>query len=145
MPFLKRDASDSLQASVQAVENRADACYEALRLLKYPANEAAWALLTAMALQLETWQQRYGADSGKHKVRMASLDRNAIGFKFIAEHGKPPSRLIRKYAWSSMLETDATHALSVTEQYTSFLAVFPMWHKNHEQVDLLAIALVATF
>ena len=67
MPFLKREASDALRASVQAVENRADACHELLRLLKHPANEASWALLTAMALQLETWQQRYGVDSGKHK------------------------------------------------------------------------------
>jgi len=137
MPFFKREASDALRASVQAVENRADACYELLRLLKYPANEASWALLTAMALQLETWLQKFGADSGKHKVRMVSLDRNAVGFKFIAERGKPPSKLVRKYTWSSMLEQDANHALSVTEQYTSFLGVFPMWHKNHEQVDLL--------
>jgi hypothetical protein len=93
MPFLKREASDELGASVQAVENRADVCYELLRLLKRPANEASWALLTAMALQLETWQQRYGADSGRHKVRMVSLDRNAVGFKFIAEHGNAASRL----------------------------------------------------
>jgi hypothetical protein len=91
-----------------------------------------------MALQLETWQQRYGADSGKHNVRMVSLDRNAVGFKFIAEHGKPASRLAQKHAWSPLLEQDANHALSVTEQYTSFLGVFPMWHKNHEQVELLS-------
>jgi hypothetical protein len=91
-----------------------------------------------MALQLETWQQRYGVDSGKHKVRMVSLDRNAIGFKFITEHGRPASKLVQKYAWHTTIEQDANHALSVTEQYTSFLGIFPMWHKNHEQVDLLA-------
>jgi hypothetical protein len=138
MPFLKREASDALRTAVQAVENQADECYKVLRLLKHPANEASWALLTAMALQLETWQQRYGANSGKHKVRMASLDRNAVGFRFIAEHGKSASKLIQKYAWSTLLEQDANHALSVTEQYSSFLGIFPMWHKNHEQVDLLA-------
>ncbi|MGA3033654.1 MAG: hypothetical protein ABSD70_10235 [Terracidiphilus sp.] len=138
MPFLKREASDALRASVQAVENLADECYKGLRLLNRPANEASWALLTAMAFQLETWQQRYGADSGKHKVRMVSLDRNPIGFKFIVEHGRPASRLVQKYTWSPVLEQAANHALSVTEQYTSFLGVFPMWHKNHEQVDLLA-------
>jgi hypothetical protein len=138
MPYLKREASDSVKGSVQAVENRADDCYKLLRLLKRPANEANWALLTGMALQLETWQQRYGADSRQHKVRMVSLDKNPVGFKFIAKHGKPASRLVQKYSWSSLLEQDVKHALSVTEQYTSFLGIFPMWHKNHEQVDLLA-------
>ena len=39
---------------------------------------------------------------------------------------------------STLLKQDANHALSVTEQYSSFLGIFPMWHKNHEQVDLLA-------
>ena len=138
MPFLKREASETLRALIQAVENRADGCFSLLRLLKYPANEARWALLTAMALQLETWQQKYGADSGKHSVRIVSLDRNAVGFKFIAEHGKPVSRLVQKYAWSSALEQAADEALSVTEQYSSFLSVFPMWHKNHEQAELLS-------
>lgn len=137
MPFLKSEARDSLKNSVQTIENRADECYKLLRLLKRPANEASWALLTAMALQLEIYLQRFGADSGKHKVRIVSLDRNTSGFKFIAEHSRPASRLVQKYSWPPSLEQDANHALFVTEQYSSFRALFPMWHKHHDQVDLL--------
>jgi hypothetical protein len=137
MPFLEDEATDSIKSSVQAVENRADECYKLLRLLKRPANEASWALLTAMALQLEICLQRFGPDSGKHKVRTVLLDRNTAGFRFIAEHGRPPSRLIQNYTWPPLLEQDANHALSVTEQYLSFLGFFPLWHKDHDQVDLL--------
>jgi hypothetical protein len=136
MPFLQNDASTELKNAVQAVEDRADKCYELLRLLKRPANEARWALLTAMALQLEMWQQQFGARSRNLKIRMINLDRCTCGFKFISEHGKPVSRLVQKYTWHGSLVLEASHALQVTEQYTHFLSAFPMWHKNHDQVDV---------
>jgi len=136
MPFLLSNASDELKASVQAIEDRADECYKLLRLLKRPANEARWALLTAMALQLETIQERSGANSPRHKIRIVNLDRCTCGFKFIAEHGKPQSRLAGKFTWHGSLVEDANHALHVTDLYTHFLNVFPMWHKGHEEVDL---------
>lgn len=122
--------------AVQDIENRADGCYQLLRLLKRPANVARWALLTAMALQLETWQQKYGANTPRHKIRVVSLDRCTCGFKFISEHGKPESRLAENYTWNGSLIEDATYALDVTEQYTHFENVFPMWHKDQEQVDV---------
>ena len=136
MPSLKNDASPELKNAVQAVEDRADKCYELLRLLRRPANEARWALLTAMALQLEMWQQQFGARSRNLKIRMINLDRCTCGFKFISEHGKPVSRLVQKYTWHGSLVLEASHALQVTEQYTHFLSAFPMWHKNHDQVDV---------
>lgn len=136
MPFLLKDAPPELQKAVAEVEKRADGCYELLRLLKRPANEARWALLTAMALQLETWQQQFGARSRNLKIRIMNLDRCTSGFKFISEHGKPVSRLVQKYTWHGSLVQDASHALQVTEQYSHFLSAFPMWHKNHDQVDV---------
>jgi len=136
MPSLKSNASPELKNAVQAVEDRADKCYELLRLLRRPANEARWALLTAMALQLEMWQQQFGARSRNLKIRMINLDRCTCGFKFISEHGKPVSRLVQKYTWHGSLVLEASHALQVTEQYTHFLSAFPLWHKNHDQVDV---------
>jgi hypothetical protein len=138
MPFRFSEASDDLKAAAQTVEHRADQCYKLLRLLNRPANIARWGLLTAMAYQLETWQQKYGANTPEHNVRMVTLDRCTCGFKFISEHGKQASRLVDKFTWSGSLIDDANHALFVTEQYTHFLSTFPLWHKNHEQVDVLA-------
>jgi hypothetical protein len=136
MPFLFNDASRELQDAVQVVEDRADECYKILRLLSRPANEAKWALLTAMALQLETCQEKFGVNSPRHNIMMVKLDRCTCGFKFISEHGKPISRLVKNYTWHGSLIQDANHALHVTEQYTHFLNVFPMWHKGHERVDV---------
>jgi hypothetical protein len=125
-----------LRKVVQDVEGRADKCYELLRLLKRPANEARWALLTAMALELELRQQKFGANSPYHKIAMVTLDRCTCGFKFISEHAKAVSRLVEKYTWHGSLIQDASHALQVTEQYQHFLHVFPLWYKNHESVDV---------
>ena len=136
MPFSFNNAPQGLKDAVQAVEDLADECYKLLRLLNRPANEARWALLTAMALQLEMCQQKYGANSPRHDITMVTFDRCTCGFRFISEHGKPASRLVKSYTWHGSLSVDANHALHVTEQYTHFLNVFPMWHKGHEQVDL---------
>ena len=136
MQFCKENAPQELKDAMHDVEQRADECFKPLRLLKRPANEARWALLTAMALQLETCQQQHGANSPRSEITMVTLDRCTCGFKFIVEQGKPASRLIKSYTWHGPLVEDANHALRVAEQYTHFLGVFPMWHKNHEQVDL---------
>jgi hypothetical protein len=136
MPFLLSEATSELKRAVQDVEDLADKCYELLRLLRRPANEARWSLLTAMALELEMRQQKFGPNRPFHKIAMVVLDRCACGFKFVTKHGRPASRLVQKYAWHGSLVQDATHALSVSEQYMHFESAFPMWHKNHEKVDI---------
>jgi hypothetical protein len=91
-----------------------------------------------MALDLELTLQKDSRISQRHRIRVINLDRCTPGFKFINEHGKPASRLIQKYTWNGSLIADANHALRVTEQYMHFLNIFPMWHKDQEQVEVLA-------
>jgi hypothetical protein len=136
MSLFKKDAPQDLKDTILGIEQRADECYQLLRLLKRPANEARWALLTAMALVLENSQQKFGANTSKHDIAMVKLDRCTCGFKFISEHGRIASRLVKNFTWHGPLVEDANHALQVIEQYTHFLNVFPMWHKNHESVEL---------
>jgi hypothetical protein len=136
MPFSVNDAPIEIRNAVQFVEDRADECYTLLRLLKWPANEARWALLTAMALRMELCQQQFGANNPPHKITIVTLDRCTCGFKFISECGEPVSESAENYAWHGLLIQDATSALHVTEQYTHFLDVFPMWHKGREKVDV---------
>jgi hypothetical protein len=138
MPYLKRDATDEQREKIQSIENRADDCYKLLRLLYRPKNVARWGLLTAMSLQLETMQQKYGRNSVPHQIRLTTLDRCTCGFKFIEEHCKPESKLAEKYTWNGSMIEDSNHALGVTEQYTDFLNIFPMWHKDHEQAELFS-------
>ena len=137
MPFFCNDAPAELRSTIEATENRADQCYRLLGLLKRPANEAKWALLTAMALQLETRQQQHGANAPLHRIRLINLDRCTSGFKFVSKHGKPASRLVDRYTWHGSLATDAVNDLQLIERYKHFLSVLPMWHRNHEQADVL--------
>jgi hypothetical protein len=137
MSFLFSDASTGFRDAVLAVEIRADRCYELLRLLNRPRNLATWALLTRMSLELEVTQQQHGVNSPRHRMAAIILDRCTCGFGFIAAHSKPESRLAEKFAWHGLIIEEAKHALDVSIKYSHFLNAFPMWHKNHERVDLL--------
>jgi hypothetical protein len=137
MPFLLSECTPQTQQAVQAVEDRADDCYRLLRLLRYPRNLAMWALLTAMALELETFQQRFGANSTRHRTALINLDRFICGFHFIAVHGKPESRVLNSYTYHGSLKTDAAFAHNISRQYTNFLNIFPLWHRNHERIELM--------
>lgn len=137
MPYLLSECTPELQQAIQAVEDRADGCYQLLRLLKQPRNLATWALLTAMALELETFQQRFGANSFRHRVALINLERYICGFHFIAIHGKPESKLVHSYTYHGNLKVDAAFALNVSRYYTNFLNIFPLWHRNHERAELM--------
>ncbi len=125
LPFLFSEASAEFRDKVQAVEDRADDCYQLLRLLKRPRNLAAWALLTRMALGLERTLQEYGANSPRHRMAVINLDLCTCGFKFIAVHCKPESRLAEKYTWHGSIAQDAGDALDLCIKYNHFLNVFP--------------------
>jgi hypothetical protein len=136
MPFLLRQATPEQANEVQAVEDRADNCYRLLRLLSRPRNLATWALLTAMAHEMETFQQKYGANSPRHRIALINNDRYVCGFHFIAKNGKAESKLAN-FTYSGSLTTDAVFAHNISRHYTTFLYLFPMWYKNHEQVELV--------
>jgi hypothetical protein len=137
MPYVLSECTPELRQAIQAVEDRADGCYQLLRLLKQPRNIANWALLTAMALELETFQQRFGANSFRHRVALINLERYMCGFHFIAIHGKPDSKLVQTYTYHGTLKADATSALNVSRYYTNFLNIFPLWHRDHEHAELM--------
>jgi hypothetical protein len=137
MPSLFSECTPQTQQAVQAVEDRADECYRLLRLLRQPRNLAMWALLTTMALELETFQQHFGANSLRHRTALINLDRFICGFHFIALHGKPESRVLNSYTYHGSLKVDAAFAHNISRRYTNFLNIFPLWHRNHERIDLM--------
>jgi hypothetical protein len=53
-------------------------------------------------------------------------------------NGKPASRLLQSFTWNGSIVDDAEHALLISKHYLDFANVFPMWHKNHEEAELLA-------
>jgi hypothetical protein len=137
MPYFKKDANPEQLAAIQVLEDTADGCYRLLRLLKRPRNIAVWALLTSMSRELELLQQRFGANSLNHRIGVINNDQYVCGFHFIAKHGKPESRLVQSLNFHGSIAEDASFAHNICRRYTSYLKVFPMWHKNHERAELL--------
>jgi hypothetical protein len=80
MPYLKNEAPAEIREAVQAVENRSDECYHLLQLLNRPRNLAMWSLLTAMAHELEIFQQTFGANSTRHRIALINLERVLRGW-----------------------------------------------------------------
>jgi len=134
MPHLKDEETPETQAAIVTLERRADECYELLRLLKRPRNVAMWALLTAMARELEIIQQKYGSASSKHRDARINIERHMCGFHFIALHAKPESKLV-PYKFTSQVAEDALFACNICGYYTHYLHMFPLWHKNHERTE----------
>jgi hypothetical protein len=106
-------------------------------MLKRPRNLAMWALLTRMALELEIVQQNWGPDSPQHHMALLNIGAGTCGFEFIAKYGRPGSQLVGNYLWNGSLIPDTLNDLNVIVEYTHFLRVFPMWHKNYQEIDLL--------
>jgi hypothetical protein len=86
------------------------------------------ALLTAMALELEIFQQRYGANSFSHRVALINLERYIWGFYFIALHGKPESKLVHDYTYHGSLKIDATSKISSAQGFSSLVQSGKLFH-----------------
>jgi hypothetical protein len=91
-----------------------------------------------MAMELEMLQQNYGADSFIQRNQTTLWDLCTCGFSFIASHGKPASKLIHAYTWNRTLAADATSAMHISREYTNFLSIFPLWHRDMQGADLLS-------
>ena len=89
-------------------------------------------------LEIETAQQEHGAGSPRHKIALIVLDKCTVGFKFIAMYGKPESRLAWNFTWNGSLIEEANFAFWVNKQYTDFMHIFPLWHKNHDEAELIS-------
>jgi hypothetical protein len=91
-----------------------------------------------MSLTLEMVQQDYGADSPTHRDAFTFWDRCTCGFAFIAKYGKPESKLIHSYTWNPTVADKSESDLRITKEYTSFLNMFPRWHRDVQAADVLA-------
>ena len=90
-----------------------------------------------MALELESFEQRFGANSFRHRAALINLERYICGFHFIAVHGKSESKLVHSFTFRGSIKVDAAFALNVSRHYTNFLYIFPLWHKDHERAELM--------
>jgi hypothetical protein len=142
MPFLKKDAPPELIEAARQIEERADRCYEALRLLQRPSNIAIWALLVGCVRRIEEEILKYGDNSPQLPNALLNLSRSLpIAIRWAFEHAKHPSSLASK-RWTPMLASEVEEAISVAHRYVNFLGTFPLWHRDWFAAELISPTLV---
>ena len=139
MPTLKKDLTREQLDPVQALEARADECWGALDLLRYPSNVAVWALLTGGVARVERAHAAPGGSNTSHfDAMLGNLSRLlAIGVKWVLRHGQP-GRLDR--SWTRELSAAVDQAMPVATAYSHFEVCFQAFHKDRIAVDILSPA-----
>jgi hypothetical protein len=125
-------------AAVQAIECRADNCFQSLKILQLPWNVAVWALLTFGIKKFEEQYALHGVGSPNFRAALRNLGiALPVAMKWSRDFAKPASALASK-RWNPHLESQVTQAFEIAHNYSTFLFTFPMWHKDRQFAQLLA-------
>jgi hypothetical protein len=134
-----KDASPEFRAAIQAIEDRADKCFEPLRILGLPSNLAAWSLLTGAIAQVEGAILQWGDNSPHLDAALLNISRLIpTAMKWVTHFGKMPSTLPVRWGWDDVLASKVAEAITVAHNYDTFLTCFPMWHRNRYAATLLS-------
>jgi hypothetical protein len=129
MRWLKNDAPPELVEAIRQLEERADACFRSLLLLKLPRNIAVWSLPVGGIKLVEQEIAARGDNTPHLDAALLNLSRYIpIAMRWSVEHGKRVSKLASR-RWSSALSARVDEALAAAHHYSAFLTCLPMWHK----------------
>ena len=140
--WLKNEAPPELVETVRQLEERADACYEKLLLLKLPWNIAVWSLLVGSIKLVEQEIAARGDNTPHLDAALLNLSRYIpIAARWSVEHGRPVSKLATN-RWTSALSRAVDEAIGAAHHYSAFLTCLPMWHKNRYLAEPISRKLV---
>lgn len=126
---LKKDSPNKLVTAIQAIEDRADRCYENLPLYAIPKGKASWGVLVYLVLRTEAEREKHGY--GNYDVVLINLSRwGTLVLRWIQQQGNPEKHDPQKYSWTNNLARSVGEAVSIAGGYDVFLTSFPMWHQN---------------
>src|SRR5258708_25109616 len=115
--WLKNEAPPELVETVRQLEERADACYEKLLLLKLPWNIAVWSLLVGSIKLVEQEIAARGDNTPHLDAALLNLSRYIpIAMKWSVEHGRPVSKLANR-RWSSALLARVDEGLATAHNH----------------------------
>ncbi len=142
MQCLKKDAPVDVVAGLRLIEERADACFQSLEILKMPSNVAAWALLVGGIKLVEKEIAAHGDNTPELTATLLNVSRIIpVAMRWVVEHGRRASKIAAR-RWSDRLDAQVEQALSTAHHYGAFLSCFPMWHKNRYVAELISPTLV---
>lgn len=139
MRYLKRDAPAEIRATVQAIEDRADECYQHLSIIRTFSRTAIWAILTGGIRLVEREIAARGDNSRRLDAALINLSRLLpTAIKWVSKHGLTACSLVNLRHWHSDLAGSVDQAIQAAHNYDSFLTCYPMWHKNCYAVEVLS-------
>jgi hypothetical protein len=131
MHVLKSVASQCFVEHVQALEGRADLCYEGLELVsKNSWNVGTWASLVRASEKLESIPRAaYGGKS--HLIMLINLSRIIpVMCAWCRDHSDPKTAPVSKFQWTRARQMSSSTAFDVAARYFAFCATFPAWHRD---------------
>jgi hypothetical protein len=144
MLYVKAESPPDVQDALRKIEERADSCFSSLKLLKLHWNVAVWALLVGGIKAIEEEIATHGENTHQLTAAFINLSRLIpVSMRWAVSHGRPDANLASR-RWSPSIAAKVDEAMSVANQYFSFLSCFPLWHADRYAVELLSPA-VARF
>ena len=132
---LKRDSPTDFVQALQAIEDRADECFDNLRLYAIPKGRASWGVLVSLVLRTEKERERHGYKD--YDVILMNLSRwGTLVLRWVQQKGNEAKSELQRYSWTRSLAEDVGVALSVAGSYDAFLSSFPMWHRDRMLAEL---------
>lgn len=134
---LKPNSPSEVIAAIQAIEDRADRCFENLEVYSFPKGLASWAILVRLVLWTEQLRQEHGYKN--YDVNLINFSkRGALALWWVQERCGRSTLHPQDYRWTPSLASAVDQALAVAASYQVFLDFFPMWHQNLQFAELLS-------
>jgi hypothetical protein len=135
--LLKKDTPNEVIKAIDALESRADSCFDDLELYSIPKGLASWAVLVSLVLKIEQERKNHGYKN--YDAKLVNLSRRgALVIRWIHEKGKGDKADAQRYLWNERLSQAVDRSLSIAGNYDAFLSCFPLWHRDIFQGELLS-------
>jgi len=126
-----RSPRDVVQA-IQALEDRADFCFDGLELLDRNAwNVGMWAGLVQAAAHVEGAIPHHAYGGKTHQIVLTNLSRiMPIMCDWCRRHGEQRTAPVSRFQWTRARAIATSTAFEAAAHYMPFCATFPAWHRD---------------
>src|SRR5260370_28303612 len=137
-PKTKAESPPEIVATLKALEDQTDTCYQSLRLLRRGWNFATWLSLTECIRRIESLIAPTQYGTGLHQAALVNLGKAAAQMcNFPHLYSKQTLVSPSAFRWTLRNADECAEAFEVAYQYAMCCVDFPGWHANVYAAELL--------